>query len=330
MERKINWGILSTAYIAVEQVIPAMKKSKYCNLLGIASRDEKKAVEKSIMFDIPKSYGSYKDLLEDDEIEAVYIPLPNHLHVPWAIKALQKGKHVLVEKPIGLNTIESRNLMKESQKYPSLKVMEAFMYKFHPQWIKIKELVQSGFIGELKSIQSSFSFFDDNPASIVNKKEYGGGSLMDIGCYPISLSRYLFNSEPRSVSAKIEYHKELGVDLLTSSVMEFDSGHSSFFCSTILEENQKVEIFGTNGIITVPVPFNPDKNKPSKLVIRRQNTKSEIEFEICDQYEIQVDHFSVNILNDEIPQISLQDSINNLHIIEKIFESDEAGKSVLI
>ena len=212
MERKVNWGVLSTAYIAVDQVIPAMKKSRYCNLLGIASREKEKAVEQSVIFEIPKSYRSYEELLKDDEIEVVYIPLPNHLHVPWSIKALQAGKHVLVEKPIGLNTNDVHNLLTESQKYPSLKIMEAFMYKFHPQWIKIKELVQNGDIGELKSIQSSFSFFDDNPASIVNKKEYGGGSLMDIGCYPISLSRYLFNSEPNSVTAKIEYHKDLGVD----------------------------------------------------------------------------------------------------------------------
>ncbi len=179
MNSKVKWGILSTASIGTEHVIP-------------------------------RAYGSYDELLLDPEIEAVYIPLPNHLHVPWSIKALQAGKHVLVEKPVGLSSNEARKLLDESLKYPQLKVMEAFMYRHHPQWVKAKELVESGMIGRLRTIQSSFSFFEDNPESIVNKKEYGGGSLMDIGCYPISLSRFLFNAEPIKVCAHIEIHPDAG------------------------------------------------------------------------------------------------------------------------
>ena len=328
MDSKIKWGILSTAYIGTEHVIPAMMKSEYSEVNAIASRNYDKAKTVANKLNIPKYYGTYEELLKDNEIEAVYIPLPNHLHVPWAIKCLEAGKHVLVEKPIGLSSEEAQKLLEESKKYPNLKIMEAFMYKFHPQWIKVKQLVDEGEIGTLRNIQSSFSFYDDNPESITNKSEMGGGSLMDIGCYPISLSRLLFNSEPKKISGMVEIHHEFKVDVLASAILEFENGYSSFFSSTLLEENQKVEIFGTKGKIEILVPFNPEENIPAKILLTKDSKETEIQFERCNQYTIQADLFSKAILENGKVPTSLYDSIHNMKVIEKIIESSNLGKSV--
>ncbi len=322
MNSKVKWGILSTASIGTEHVIPAMMHSKYCDIIAIASRSIDSARKVTERFSIPRAYGSYDELLNDDEIEAVYIPLPNHLHVPWSIKALQSGKHVLVEKPIGLSSEEARRLLNESVKYPKLKIMEAFMYRHHPQWIKVKELVENEKIGKLKTIQSSFSFFEDSPESIVNNKEYGGGSLMDIGCYPISLSRFLFNAEPKKVYAKIEYHPEFKTDTLATAILEFEEGTSSFFSSTLMPDNQQVEIFGAKGRIKFEIPFTPIADKPSKIWLYNEDEKEEVVFNSCDQYTIQGDLFSLAILNDSPVPTPLKDAVENMKVIERLFNSN--------
>jgi predicted dehydrogenase len=330
MNDKIKWGILSTASIGTEHVIPAMKNSKYCDIQAIASRSYDKVKIVADKFSIPNSYGTYEELLEDDEIDALYVPLPNHLHVPWAKKALKAGKHVLLEKPIGLNIIEAQELLEESKNHPNIKIMEAFMYRHHPQWIKAKELVDNGIIGKVKTIQSSFSFYDDNPNSIVNNKSYGGGSLMDIGCYPISLSRFIFNSEPEKVLGCIEYHSDFGVDSVASAILKFMEGTSSFFSSIQLEEKQQTQIFGTKGIIEFQIPFNPIANMQSKIFLHKNNKTEEIVFDPCDQYTIQADLFSLSILkNTEVPT-PLQDGVHNMKVIEAIIESDKLGKEVIL
>ncbi len=328
MEINIKWGILSTANIAIDSVMPAMLHSEYSTVTSIASRNIKKAERVAIKFQIPKYYGSYQELLDDAEIEAVYIPLPNHLHVKWAIKALKAGKHVLIEKPIAISSLEAKELLDEVKKHPRLKIMEAFMYKFHPQWIRVKEMIQKDEIGKLKSIQSSFSFFDDNPKSIVNNEEYGGGSLMDIGCYPISISRFLFDSEPKSVFASIEYHPDFKVDILASVILEFEEGSSTFFSSIQMIENQQVQLFGTEGSIKFEIPFNPPDDQPVKIWLIKEKVKKEIEFEKCDQYSLQVDMFSLAIMENRKTPVNLEDAINNMIVIEKIKESARLGKRV--
>jgi len=330
MEIKIKWGVLSTATIGVEHVIPAMLKSEYCEVIGIASRNMDKAKRVAKQFDIPKYYGDYSDLLNDPEIEAVYIPLPNHLHITWAINALKCGKHVLVEKPIALTSKDAQKLLKESLKYPKLKIMEAFMYKYHPQWIKVKEMINDGDIGELKAIQSSFSFFDDDASSIVNKKEFGGGSLMDIGCYPISISRLLFDEEPKSVMAKMEYDPEFKVDIISSVILDFNRGSSTFISATQIAENQEVSVLGTKGSIRFEIPFNPPPNKPVKIWLHKDDVQKEFEFEICDQYTLQVDEFSFAILEDKKVATGLEDAVNNMIIIEKLIESNKKEKRIYL
>ena len=326
--KKIKWGILSTASIAVEHVIPAMLKCEHCDIIAIASRSAEKAEEAANKFNIPTSYDSYQQLLDDKNVEAVYIPLPNNMHVPWAIKALDAGKHVLLEKPVALTSSEAEILLDESKKHPELKIMEAFMYRFHPQWVKVKELLAEGAIGKLKSIQSSFSFFEDSPDSIVNNKEMGGGSLMDIGCYPISLSRYLFESEPKSVLATIEYDPVFKTDILASGVMEFEDGSSTFFSATQIAESQGVKIFGTEAFIEMGIPFNPPTDKKTRIIINRDEKKEIIEFDICDQYSIQADLFSLAIIEDKPVPTPLQDAIDNMKVIERLVESDKIGRRV--
>ena len=321
MSPKVKWGILSTASIGTEQVIPAMIKGEYCDVQAIASRSKDAAEKVAERFGIPRAHGSYEELLMDPEIDAVYIPLPNHLHVPWSILALEAGKHVLVEKPVGLSSEEARRLLDEALKHPELKVMEAFMYRHHPQWLKAKELVDSGIIGSLKTIQSSFSFFEDDPESIVNKKEFGGGSLMDIGCYPISLSRFLFNAEPTKVHAKLEVHPQYKTDTMATVILEFEHGTSAFFSSTLMPDMQQVEVFGTEGSIEFEIPFNPDIDKPTKIWLCHGSRKEEIVFDSCDQYTIQGDLFSLAILHNTPVPTSLEDAVDNMIVIEKIMKS---------
>lgn len=321
---------MGSAHIATEQVIPAMLNCQYGEVHAIASRSTEKAQNIAEQFGIPKCYGSYEELLADDDIDAVYIPLPNHLHVQWAIKSLEAGKHVLVEKPVGLSSKEAERLLQETKKYPHLKVMEAFMYRHHPQWIKVKELVDQKAIGDIKTIQSSFSFFEDDPNSIVNSKEFGGGSLMDIGCYPISISRFLFNSEPKSISSVIEYHPDFKVDVLASGILEFETGTSVFFSSTQLADNQQAQIFGTKGNIKFEWPFNPPTDKPSKIWVTIGDDCKTIEFETCNQYTIQADLFALAIINNTPVPTPLEDSVNNMIVIERLEESNKMGQRIMM
>jgi predicted dehydrogenase len=330
MTGKIQWGILGTATIAVEQVIPAIQHSKYGEVLALASRNLERARASANKFHIPKYYGDYGELLADKQVQAVYIPLPNHLHVEWAIKALKAGKHVLVEKPIALNVHEAQSLLDEAINHPKLKIMEAFMYKFHPQWIMTRKLVQEGAIGPLKIVQASFSFFDDDPNSIVNKKEFGGGSLMDVGCYPVSLSRFLFDAEPKRIVSSMEFHPEFEVDIHASGVLEFEKGRAIFFSSIRLSENQSVKLLGTEGCIEFDVPFNPHPRKPVKIWLTKENVREEIVFEPCNQYSLQADVFSKSILEQTVLPVSLEDAFNNMIAIQAIKESHRSDNAIYL
>ncbi|MDQ3330287.1 MAG: Gfo/Idh/MocA family oxidoreductase, partial [Planctomycetota bacterium] len=261
-ERKVRWGVLSTAKIGTVKVIPALGKAKHCEVVAIASRNIDKAREAVIPLGVPKAYGSYEELLADPDIDAVYNPLPNHLHVPLSIAALEAGKHVLCEKPIGLSSDEAKTLVDAGKRHPRLKLMEAFMYRHHPQWRRTKELATGGSIGELRTIQSFFSYFKDDPTDIRSRPEFGGGGLMDIGCYNISLSRFLFDAEPRRVYGIVEYDPQMGVDRLASAILEFDKGTSTFTCGTQLVPYQRVNVFGTTGRVEIEIPFNAPPDEP--------------------------------------------------------------------
>ena len=325
---KIRWGILSTAKIAKEKVIPGMQKSSYCSVDAIASRSLAQATSAAASLGIPKAYGSYEALLNDETIDAVYIPLPNHLHVPWTIKALNANKHVLCEKPIALSSDEARQLQTASLKKPQLKIMEAFMYRFHPQWQHTKKLVQGGAIGDLKHVQAFFSYYNDDAANIRNQQDFGGGGLMDIGCYGISLSRFLFGKEPLSVIGCVEFDPFFKTDRMTSALMNFPGGTAGFTCSTQLIAYQRVNIFGTTGRIEIEIPFNAPEMKATKIWLHTADGTEEIVFDAVDQYSIQGDLFSKSIIDNSTVPADLQDAVNNMIVIEAIFQSARERKYI--
>ena len=327
---KIRWGILSTAKIGTEKVIPAMQLGKYCKVTAISSRKLKKAKSAAKRLDIEKAYGSYEELLTDPDIDAVYIPLPNHLHVPWAIKALNAGKHVLCEKPIALSVVEAQTLLDVAKKFPRLKVMEAFMYRNHPQWQLAKQQVSEGKIGKVRTIQSFFSYYNNNPHNIRNKLEIGGGGLMDIGCYCISLARFIFEGEPWRVCGIMEEDPELKIDRLTSGILDFVNGTSTFTCATQLVPYQRVNIFGTKGRIEIEIPFNAPSDRPCKLWQENDAKIKEVTLEICNQYTIQGDLFSRVVLEDREVPVPLEDAVANMQVIEALLHSARSRSWVQI
>jgi len=323
---KVRWGILSTAKIGREKVIPAMQAGKHCEIIAIASANKEKATAIANQYHIAAVYGSYEELLADPNIDAVYIPLPNHLHVPWSIKALQAGKHALCEKPIGLSSAEAEQLLQVSQQYPKLKIMEAFMYRFHPQWQAVKNMVTDGSIGELKTIQSFFSYYNIDPGNIRNKKDIGGGGMMDIGCYCLSLSRFIFDKEPKRVLGTIEFDPVLLTDRMASGILDFSTGTATFTCSTQLIPYQHVNIMGAEARIEIEIPFNTLPDQQSRIWLHTKKDSREIIFDAVDQYTIQGDQFSLVILNDGQEPTGLTDAVNNMKLIEAVFESAKKGE----
>ena len=321
--KKLNWGILSTAKIGIEKVIPAMQQGKLSEIVAIASRTHESARKAAKKLKIPKAFGSYQDLLDDTSIDAVYIPLPNHMHVPWTIKALAANKHVLCEKPIALTATEAKELLKETEKFPHLKVMEAFMYRHHPQWIRALELINGGGIGMVKTIHSFFSYYNDDPENIRNIVDIGGGGLMDIGCYCISLARLIFDEEPQRVFGKIEYDPGFETDRICSGILDFVQGTSTFTCSTQLVPYQRVNVFGTKGRIEIEIPFNAPPDKPCKMLFQNNEIIEEIEIKICDQYTIQGDLFSLAVLKNEKVPTPIEDAVENMKVLEAVIQSAE-------
>ncbi len=307
-----------------------MQKGKHSTIAAIASRHFERAQSVAQNLGIPKTYGSYDELLANSEIDAVYIPLPNHLHVVWTLRSLQAGKHVLCEKPLGLDLKEVEYLHKEAKKFPHLKVMEAFMYRHHPQWLMTKKLVDEEAIGELKSIHSIFSYHNINPADIRNQAEIGGGGLLDIGCYCVSVPRFLFDREPARVVGTIEYDPQMKIDRLASGVLEFNNGTATFTCSTQLTNHQRVSIYGTLGSLEIANPFTPQPDESCKIILQAGPERKEIVVEACDQYTIQGDLFSQAILNDASVPTPLEDGVANMRVIDGIIRSHKSGAWVKV
>jgi predicted dehydrogenase len=330
MNNKVRWGVLGAANIAIVKVIPAMQQGEWSEITAIASRDLGRATKAAQKAGISKAYGSYEELLADDDIEAVYIALPNHLHVPWAIAAAEAGKHVLCEKPVGLNASEAKALL-ECRDRTGVHIQEAFMVRTHPQWLGTRELIASGRIGALRSITGSFSYFNLEAENIRNKPEMGGGALMDIGCYPVTMSRFVFGEEPVRVFGLIERDPEMQVDRLTTAILEFPSGQASFTCSTQLVPYQRMQFFGERGRIEIEIPFNAPPDKPTHIAIDSgvDVTGSGIEireFPVCNQYTIQGDLFSRAIREGTETPVPLEDAVKNMAVIDAIFRSGDSGK----
>lgn len=317
--KKVNWGVMSTANIAVKNVIPSMQKGEYCTIAAISSRNLENAKLVAEKLGIDTYYGSYEELLADPNIDAIYNPLPNHLHVPWTIKALKAGKHVLCEKPVSITAQEAEELLQEAKSHPHLKVMEAFMYRFHPQWEKVKEIISNGEIGEVNSIHSVFTYFNTDPKNVRNKADIGGGALLDVGCYCINLSRLIYESEPISVKSSIKIDPEFKTDIQTTGLLEFEEGIATFMCSTQLEHAQSATIYGTKGTIKMNIPFNSANENARKVSVVKGGERETFFFETTDQYTLQGDAFSKSILENTPVPTSIDDAIANMKVIDKLF-----------
>src|ERR1017187_9673342 len=330
MIRKVRWGVLGVANIATQKVIPAMQRGAWSEVAAIASRDLSKAQQAAHSLGIPKAYGSYEDLLADPEIEAVYNPLPNHLHVPWSVRCAEAGKHVLCEKPIGLNVRQALELMAVRDR-TRVKIGEAFMVQNHPQWLRIMELVRAGRIGQLRSAAGTFSYFNLRAENVRNIREYGGGGLLDIGCYPIKTSRMVFGQEPVRVSAVMERDPRFGgVDILTSAILEYPSGHCVFTCSTQIMQQQSMRFFGTTGRIEAEIPFNATPGGTSRVRIDDGRDLAggglvTEELPPSDQYTIQGDLFSRAILEGGEVPVPLEDAVRTMAVIDAVFLAAETG-----
>ena len=326
---KLRWGVLGVARIATKKVIPAMRRGRWSEVHAIASRDAARAREAAGELGIDKAYGSYEALLADPEIDAVYIPLPNHMHVEWTTRAADAGKHVLCEKPIGLRATDAEQLIKVRERTGVL-VQEAFMVRTHPQWLGALDIARSGRIGVVRSITGYFSFFNDDPANIRNIKAYGGGGILDIGCYLVNTALMIFEAEPRRVCALVEESPATGVDWMASMILDFGGRHAVGTCSTQLAHGQRITIAGTNGRIEIEIPFNAPPDRPCRIFVEDAPPgavpdRHTVEFETCDQYTIQGDLFSKAALEHGRAPYPLEDSVKNLRVIDALFRSAATG-----
>ncbi len=327
-EGKVRWGIISTARIGTAKVIPGIMKSESSEVVAIASRDIGRARAAAERLGIARAYGSYEELLADLEIDAVYNPLPNHLHVELSLQAARAGKPVLCEKPIGLDARDAERLRGAPA---GIHIAEAFMIRHHPQWLRAREIVRSGELGELRAIRSVFSYFLDDPQDVRSKPEMGGGGILDIGCYPVVVARFLFEAEPKRVVALVDRDPELGIDRTASVIADFGEGRQlSFLCSTQAVPHQSIEVIGTRARVEIVIPFNAPADRPTALLVDRGEAmdgslaRREI-LPAADQYAVQAEMFAQSVLGRREEAFGIEDAIANMRVLDAIFESERTG-----
>lgn len=326
---KVKWGVLSSAKIGREKVIPALQESRWCEVSAIASRSLDQARTVAADMGIAKAYGSYKELFADPEIEAIYNPLPNDLHVPMTLAAARAGKHVLCEKPMALNAVQAAELREVADK---VHIMEGFMVRFHPQWLRTRELVRSGALGELRAVQAFFSFFNRQPDNIRNRPECGGGALYDIGCYPIVAGRFLFETEPLRVMALLDRDPEFQTDRTASAVLDFGGGRRlDFTVSTQSVPYQRVQVIGTKRRVELEIPFNAPLGGTTRIFLDDGQAPGGVSalaetLPACNMYTLQGDAFS-QVIRGEIPlPYGVEDAICNMRVIDALFKSGNSGR----
>jgi predicted dehydrogenase len=326
---KVRWGVLSTAKIACEKVIPAMQQSQFCSMEAIASRDAARAKASAQALGIGTTYGSYEELLDDPRIEAIYNPLPNHLHVPWTLAAARAGKHVLCEKPFSMDANEAAQLREVADK---VLIMEAFMVRFHPQWLRARELVRSGALGELRAIQVFFSFFNRQAANIRNRVETGGGALYDIGCYAIVCGRFFFEQEPLRVLALVDRDPDFQTDRTSSALLDFGAGRRlDFSVSTQTTPYQRVHLVGTQARLEIEIPFNAPQGQATRIWIDEGKALGAAQARLetlppSDQYTLQGDAFSRAVRGQQALPYGFEDAVCNMRVIDALFRSEQSGQ----
>jgi predicted dehydrogenase len=338
MVEKLRWGVLGTARIAVEKVIPALQRSEFCETVAVASRQLDRAKTAASTLGVSKAYGSYEALLADPDIDAIYNPLPNHLHVPWSIRAAEAGKHVLCEKPVALTAVEAEQLLAARDR-TGVRIQEAFMVRTHPQWTGAIDLIRQGRIGEVRSVVGAFSFFMDDAPNIRTVAEYGGGGLMDLGCYLVHAARWVFGREPERVIAAMERDEHSGIDRLASIMLAFGAsralslpgGYAVGTCSMFQGPYQRVHILGTQGRVEIEIPFNAPLDRPCRIFVGDGSDPTgvearTVEFDTCNQYTIEVDGFARAILDGTDVPLPLEDSVKNMRVLDALVRSAESGR----
>jgi predicted dehydrogenase len=326
----IRWGVLGAANIATAKVIPAMQRAAGCEVVAIASRDGTRAAQAAADLGVPRAHGSYEALLADPAVDAVYLPLPNHLHVPWTAKTAEAGKHVLCEKPIALNAGEARSLL-EVRDRTGVRIQEAFMVRAHPQWRRAKALVDSGELGEVRAMSGFFSYFNEDPGNVRNVAEFGGGGLLDIGCYLVNTARFIFGAEPSRVAGTLDLDSRFGVDRQASMVLDFDGRHAIGTCSMQLQAYQRIQVVGTAGRLEIEIPFNAPPDRPCRVLFDRTGDLAgtgieTVAFEVCNQFTIQAEEFARAILEDQPQSAPLEDAVANLTCLDAIVRSSHTGR----
>ncbi len=324
--KPVKWGIISTANIGMEKVIPGMMKSGDVEIVAIASRDLRRAKAAAGKLGIARAYGSYEELFDDPDIEAVYNPTPNHLHIRLTLEAARAGKHVLCEKPIAISARGALALRSVAKK---VHIAEAFMVRHALQWIDAKRRVKKGEIGEVRAIQVMFSYFNRDPNNVRNMADIGGGGLLDIGCYPVTISRYIFDADPIRAAATVDFDPKFKTDRLSGAILEFSGGrHLTFTCSTQLAPYQRVHIMGTKGRIEIEIPFNAPPDTPNRLFVQgmQMNEGTWHSFPVSDQYQLQAENFCRVIRKKEKPVYGVEDAITSMRILDGLLKSGKSGK----
>ncbi|MCE5255991.1 MAG: Gfo/Idh/MocA family oxidoreductase [Spirochaetaceae bacterium] len=320
----VRWGILSVSNNYHLRIHNQLKGSATVKVLGIASRNSAKAAAEAKQLGIPKSYGSYEALLADPEIDAVYIPLPNDLHAEWVKKAADAGKHVLCEKPFALDARQAEEAIGHA-KARNVHVMEAFMYRFHPQWVHAREVIRSGELGQVLSVSAYFSYFNKDPANIRNILEKGGGGFMDIGCYAVSSARFLLGMEPRRVMALANRDPVFHTDVLSSGLLDFGSAHATFTVSTQAAAFQRIDVIGTDGTLSILIPFNMYDDLPAEIQIRTGVGERTVRLGPAGQYRLMFEAFSASILESNPEPTSPSDAVSNMKVLDALFRSEKSG-----
>jgi predicted dehydrogenase len=321
----VRWGVLGVANIFMKKVLPPLLHSEMVRVEAIASRSEEKARRAAEAFGIPRAYGSYEQLLADKRIEAVYIPLPNHLHAEWIRKACDAGKQILCEKPLALNADEAADCAGYAEK-AGVRLMEAFMYRFHPQWRKVRELVRIGEIGEVLAVHTSFAYNNRDPQNIRNILEMGGGGLMDIGCYAVSVARFVFGREPQRVFGLFQRDGKLKTDILTSGLLDFAPGRSVFTVGTQSFPNQSVGIYGSSGSLHVGIPFNMYPDVPPRLAVITSVGERRPPLPAADQYGLEVEEFSKAMRADGPVPTPVEDAVANQRVLDALLRCESSGR----
>jgi predicted dehydrogenase len=337
--KPVAWGVLGASHFAQMAAIPAMKQASLVSLLAVASRSLDRAKEAAKSTGASRAYGSYEELLADPEIEAVYNPLPNHLHVPWSVKAARAGKHVLCEKPLALSTAETAELVKAQRESGKL-VAEAYMVRYHPQWRLVREVVESGRIGKVRAVQTAFSYRNEDLGNIRNQRETGGGALYDIGGYAINTARLVFGSEPTRVAAACDRDPRSGCDVLTSAILDFGTGQASFVVGTQHVGYQRVHVFGTDGHLEVEIPFNAPSDRPCRVFVDNglvdapdftvkkvpEEVRELLPLSAANHYTLEFQSFSEAIRQGTQIENDLESAVLNMRVVDAVFRSAESGR----